>query len=173
MGEHICGVHAVYEALTAERQPIERIHIAREAQSGKIREILDLARARGVPVRKEERVVLDRLAHGEVHQGIIAISGEVGYADFDVLFKSDKPLIVVLDGVEDPHNLGAVIRTAEACGASGVVVPERHSAPLTATVVKSSAGAAVYVPIVRVKNIVNAIDEMKERGLWVAGVDAA
>src|SRR4029079_2422080 len=104
---------------------------------------------------------LDRLARGEVHQGIIAISGEVGYADFDILFKNDSPLIVVLDGVEDPHNLGAVIRTAEACGASGVVVPDRHSAPLSATVVKASAGAAAYLPVVRVTNLVNAIKEMK------------
>ena len=173
MGEHICGVHAVYEALTSERQPLERIHIARETQSGKIREILDLARRRGVPVRKEERVVLDRLARGEVHQGIIAISGEVGYAGFDILFKNDNPLIVVLDGVEDPHNLGAVIRTAEACGVSGIVVPERHSAPLSATVVKASAGASAHLPVVRVKNLVNAIDEMKERGVWTVGVDTA
>jgi 23S rRNA (guanosine2251-2'-O)-methyltransferase len=173
MGEHICGVHAVYEALTAERQPIERIHIAREAQSGKIREILELARERGVPVRKEERVVLDRLARGEVHQGIVAISGEVEYADFEVLFKKDKPLIVVLDEVEDPHNLGAVIRTAEACGVSGIVVPERHSAPLSATVVKASAGASAHIPVVRVKNLANVIDEMKERGVWVVGVDTA
>jgi 23S rRNA (guanosine2251-2'-O)-methyltransferase len=173
MGEHICGVHAVYEALTSERQPIERIHIAREGHSGKVREILELARQRGVPVRKEERVVLDRLARGEIHQGIVAISAEIGYADFDVLFKNDKPLIVVLDGVEDPHNLGAVIRTADACGVSGVVVPERHSAPLSATVVKASAGASAHTPVVRVKNLVNAIDEIKERGAWVVGVDTA
>lgn len=169
----ICGVHAVYEALASRRQPIERIHIAREAHSGKVREILDLARERGVPVRKEDRVVLDRMAHGEVHQGIIAISAEVSYADFEVLFEPEKPLVVVLDGIEDPHNLGAVIRTAEASGASGVIVPERHSAPLSATVVKASAGAAAYVPVVRVKNLVAAIDELKERGLWVAGVDMA
>src|SRR5207244_9617229 len=101
------------------------------------------------------------------------ISGEVGYADFDVLFRSEKPLIVVLDGVEDPHNLGAVIRTAEACGVSGIVVPERHSAPMSATVVKASAGASVHMPVVRVKNLVNALDEMKVRGVWVVGVDTA
>lgn len=173
MGEQIYGVHAVYEALSSKRQPIERIHIAREAQSGKVKEILNLAREHGVPVRKEDRVVLDRMAKGEVHQGIIAISGEVVYADFEVLFRVDKPLIVILDGVEDPHNLGAVIRTAEACGASGIVVPERHSAPLSATVVKASAGASAHLPVVRVKNLVNAIDEMKERGVWVVGVDMA
>jgi 23S rRNA (guanosine2251-2'-O)-methyltransferase len=161
----------VYEALVSQRLPIERIHIARETHSPKLKEILDLARERGVSIRKEERHLLDRLAEGTVHQGIIAITGALPYADFDVLFKSSKPLVVVLDGVEDPHNLGAVIRTAEACGASGIVVPERHSAPLNATVVKASAGASAYVPIVRAKNLVSAIEEIKNRGLWVVGVD--
>jgi len=160
----------VYEAL-ASLQPIERIYIAREIRSPKLQQIFELARGRGVPVRKEERIVLDRLAEGAVHQGIVAISAATTYAEFDVLFRSDKPIVVALDGVEDPHNLGAVIRTAEACGVSGIVVPERHSAPLSATVVKASAGASAYVPIVRVKNLVNAIDEMKQRGLWVVGVD--
>src|SRR5258705_929951 len=171
MDNRICGVHAVYEALASRRQPIERIHIARETHSGKVKELLDLARERGVPVRKEERSILDRMAQGEVHQGVVAISGEVSYADFEVLLKAEKPLVVVLDGVEDPHNLGAVIRTAEAAGAAGIVVPERHSAPLSATVVKASAGASAHIPVVRVTNLVNAIDEMKERGLWIVGVD--
>ena len=121
----ICGVHAVYEVLAANRQPVERLYISRQPHSEKVREILNLARERGVPVRKEDRMVLDRMARGEVHQGIIAVSGEIAYADFEVLFKAGKPLIVVLDGVEDPHNLGAVIRTAEACGVSGIIVPER------------------------------------------------
>jgi 23S rRNA (guanosine2251-2'-O)-methyltransferase len=173
MDNRIYGVHAVYEALASRRLPIERIHIAREAHSAKLKEILELARERGVAVRKEERLVLDRLAEGAVHQGIIAISAALSYAEFDTLFKSNRPLVVILDGVEDPHNLGAVMRTAEACGATGIVVPERHSAPLSATVVKASAGASAYIPIVRVKNIVNAVDEMKARGLWVVGVDPA
>src|SRR5688572_13017828 len=129
MENRICGVHAVYEALASGKNPIERIHLSREAHSVRLKEILDLARDRGVPVRREDRSVLDRLGRGEVHQGIIAISGEIAYAPFDALFKSDKPVVVVLDGVEDPHNLGAVIRSAEASGASGVIVPERHSAP--------------------------------------------
>src|SRR5262245_11953929 len=171
MDNRICGVHAVYEALVSRRLPIERIHLAREAHSTKLKEILELARDRSIPVRKEERIVLDRLAEGRVHQGIIAISAALSYADFGTLFDTSKPLIVVLDGVEDPHNLGAVVRTSEACGASGIVVPERHSAPLTPTVVKASSGAAAYVPIARVNNLVNAIDEMKRRGLWVVGID--
>jgi 23S rRNA (guanosine2251-2'-O)-methyltransferase len=173
MDNRICGIHAVYEALASRRMPIERIHIAREAHSGKLKEILELARERDVPIRKEERSVLDRMAEGTVHQGVIAITAALSYADFDVLFKPEKPLIVVLDSVEDPHNLGAVIRTAEACNASGILVPERHSAPLSITVVKASAGASAYVPVVRVRNLVNGIDALKGRGLWVVGVDPA
>jgi 23S rRNA (guanosine2251-2'-O)-methyltransferase len=172
MHDRIYGVHAVFEALASQRLPIERIHIAREVRSAKLKEILDLAHERGVPVRKEEHSVLDRIAGGAVHQGIVAISAALSYADFEAPFKGDGlPLIVLLDGVEDPHNFGAVIRTAEACGVSGVVVPERHSAPLSATVAKASAGAAAHVPIVRVRNLVNAIDEMKTRGVWIVCVD--
>jgi 23S rRNA (guanosine2251-2'-O)-methyltransferase len=171
MSDKICGIHAVYEALASRRHAIERIHIARDAHAAKLKDILNLARERGVPIRKEERPILDRIAGGTVHQGIVAIASASEYADFEVLFKTEVPIVVILDGVEDPHNLGAVIRTADACKASGVVVPERHSAPLNATVIKSSAGATAYVPIVRVKNLVSAIDEVKERGLWVVGVD--
>src|SRR6059036_1193320 len=173
MDNWVCGVHAVFEALSSGRQPIERIHVAREIRSAKLNEILERARERGVPVRKDDRAVLDRLAHGAVHQGILAIIGEFVYAPFEKLFEPERPCVVVLDGVEDPHNLGAVIRTAEACGVSGVVVPERHSAPMSATVVKASAGASAYMPVVRVKNLVNGIDEMKVRGVWVVGIDTA
>ena len=173
MDNRIYGVHAVYEALASGRQPIERIHIARDSYSGKLKEILELARGRGVPVRKEDPSVLDKMAQGEVHQGIIAVAGEVSYSPFELLFEAHKPLVVVLDGVEDPHNLGAVIRTAEACGVSGIMVPERHSAPLSATVGKASAGALAHVPVVRVTNLVSAMDELKEHGLWVIGVDTA
>ena len=172
-GNRICGVHPVYEALASGNQPIERIHIAREIHSNKLKEILDIAHERGVPVRKEERAVLDRLAGPELHQGIVAITGELSYAGFEILFNRTNPLVIVLDGVEDPHNLGAVMRTAEACGASGVVVPERHSAMLSSAVVRASAGASAYVPVVRVKNLVTTVDELKQRGLWVVGIDQA
>ena len=171
MDNRICGVHAVYEALISGKLPLERIHVARETHSPKLKEILDIARQRGVPVRKEDRVVIDRLAAGAVHQGIVAIGGEFAYAALETLFGRAHSLVVVLDGVEDPHNLGAVIRTAEACGASGVVVPERRSAPLTAVVVKAAAGALAHLPIVRVTNVVSTIDELKKRGLWIVGVD--
>ena len=167
----ICGVHAVYEVLAAGRQPVERIHVLRDAKLPRLKEILDLARERGVPVRKEDRTILDKLAGGVVHQGIIAIAGEASYAPLSRVFESKLPCVVVLDGVEDPHNLGAVIRTSEACGASGVVVPDRHSAPLSATVAKASAGAIAHLPVVRVGNIATTLDHFKKEGLWVVGVD--
>ncbi len=173
MDNRICGIHAVYEALVSNQLPIERIHIARESHSGRVKEILDFAQKRNIPVRREERPILDRLAGGEVHQGIIAISAALSYADFEVLFKKEKPVVVILDGVEDPHNLGAVLRTADACNVTGVIVPERHSAPLSSTVVKASAGATAYVPVVRAGNLVNTIEELKRRGLWIVGVDTA
>jgi len=171
MDNRICGVHAVYEALASGHQPIERIYLARETHSGKLKDTVELARDAGVPIRKEDRATLDRMAQGQVHQGVIALSAEVPYSDFEALFKPSAPLVVVLDGVEDPQNLGAVIRTAEACGASGVLVPDRHSAPLSPTVAKASAGASAYVPIVRVKNLASSIEELKRRGLWIIGID--
>ena len=168
----ICGIHAVYEALVAGKT-IERIHVAREIRSPKIKEILELARQRSVPVRKDPRATLDRMAEGTVHQGVVAVAGEASYAALDRVFDAPLPCVVILDGVEDPHNLGAVLRTADACAASGVIVPERHSAPLTAAVAKASAGALAYVPVVRAGNIVSIIEELKRKGLWIVGVDAA
>jgi 23S rRNA (guanosine2251-2'-O)-methyltransferase len=167
----ICGVHAVYEALAAGRQPVERIHVLRDAKLPRLKEILDLARERGVPVRREDRNVLDKLAAGVVHQGIIAIAGEASYSPIQRVFEAKLPCVVVLDGVEDPHNLGAVIRTSEACGVSGVVVPERHSAPLSATVAKASAGAIAHMPVIRVGNIATTLERFKKEGIWVVGVD--
>jgi 23S rRNA (guanosine2251-2'-O)-methyltransferase len=167
----ICGVHAVYEVLAAGRPPVERIHILRDAQLPRLKQILELARERGVPVRKEERAVLDKIAAGVVHQGIVAIAGEATYSPLEKIFESQVPFVVVLDGVEDPHNLGAVIRTSEASGVSGVVVPERHSSPLTAAVAKASAGAVAYVPVIRVGNLTTTLDQLKNKGLWVVGVD--
>jgi 23S rRNA (guanosine2251-2'-O)-methyltransferase len=169
--EAICGVRAVFEALASRRRPVERIHIAREASLSRFQDIIQSAQEQGVPVRREARAALDRLARGSIHQGIVAILGEFAYSSLEALFGSGKPLVVVLDGVEDPQNLGAVIRTSEACGVSGVIVPERHSAPLSAAVARASAGASAYVPVVRVTNLARTLVDLKERGLWVVGVD--
>jgi len=173
MDNHIFGVHAVFEALLSTEQHLERIHVAREVNSPKIKQLLELAQSRRVPVRREERAIIDRLVPGKTHQGIVAIAGALPYADFEAMLRSDNSVIVVLDGVEDPHNLGAIIRTAEACHASGIVVPDRHSAPLSATVVKASAGATAHFPVARVTNLVVALDRLKEHGFWIVGVDVA
>ena len=154
----ICGVHAVYEALASGRQPVERIHVLRDARLPRLKQILDLARERGVPVRKEDRSVLDKISGGVVHQGIVAIAGTASYAPLKSIFDAKLPCAVVLDGVEDPHNLGAVIRTAEAAGVSGVIVPERHSAPLSAVVAKASAGAPAHFPVIRGGNLATTVD---------------
>jgi 23S rRNA (guanosine2251-2'-O)-methyltransferase len=173
MENWICGVHAVYEALASGTQPIERIHVAREVHSPKLKQTLELARKRGISIRMEDRTVVDRLARGAVHQGILAIVAEFTYAPLEKVLAGERPFVVALDGVEDTHNLGAVVRTAEACGVSGVIVPERHSAPLNAVVAKAAAGALAYVPVVRVTNLVNALEKAKGRGLWIVGVDAS
>src|SRR5262245_37898415 len=166
----ICGVHAVQEALAAVR-PVERIHILRNAHLPRLKQILDLAQRHGVPVRKEEHTILEKLAGGVAHQGVVAIVGEASYSTLETVFEAETPCVVVLDGVEDPHNLGAVIRSAEAAGVAGVIVPERHSAPLSAVVAKASAGALAYVPVIRVRNVAATLDELKEAGLWIVGVD--
>jgi len=173
MANQLCGVHAIYEALAAGNPPIERIYIGRETRSPKLQQVMDLAKQRDVPVRREERDVLERMAQGVSHQGIIAVCGEFSYSPESALFKTEQPCVVVLDGVEDPHNLGAVIRTAEASNVAGVVVPERHSAPLSDTVAKASAGASAYVPVVRVGNLVSFLDQLKTKGMWIVGIDAS
>jgi 23S rRNA (guanosine2251-2'-O)-methyltransferase len=173
MGNQLFGVHSIYEALTAGNPPIERIYVGRETRSPKLQEVIELAGQRSIPVRREDRNVLERMAPGVSHQGIIALCGEFRYSPEEILFRTKIPFIVVLDGVEDPHNLGAVIRTAEAGNVSGIVVPERHSAPLSDTVAKASAGALAHVPVVRAGNLVSFLDHIKKKGVWVVGVDAS
>lgn len=168
----IGGVHSVYEALTSVDRPIERLHIARGTVPEKVRRVVEMAEARGIPVRRETREALDRLAPNLRHQGIVAIGSTRTYQSFELLLRSPKPLLVVLDRVQDPHNLGAVIRTAETAGATGLVVTERRSASLSAAVSRSSAGALEHLPVARVSNLVSALKSMKSKGIWIVGVDA-
>jgi 23S rRNA (guanosine2251-2'-O)-methyltransferase len=170
------GIHAVREALAAGRA-LERILIGHGRHGERIEEIVQLARQRGVPVRFEDRAQLDRLAHGSEHQGVIAIAGAKPAASLeDLLAKAatdpaHKPLLVLLDGVEDPQNLGAIVRTALAAGADGVVIPERRAAGLTETVERASAGALAHLPVARVTNLARAMEEMKRAGFWLVGLD--
>lgn len=163
------GVHPVLEALRA-RRPLNRVVIARGASSGRLQEIIDLCRQLSIPVRFESREALDRLSGGLAHQGVVAVGAAQRYRELEDLLESAR-LLVLLDGVEDPHNLGAIIRTAHAAGAGGVVVPERRTAPLTEAVAKAAAGALEHLPVARVGNLNRALERLKDRGFWIYGLD--
>jgi 23S rRNA (guanosine2251-2'-O)-methyltransferase len=167
----LAGIHPVAEALRAGR-PLERVLVARGAGGPRLQQIIDLARQGSVPLRFEPRQALDRLAGSAAHQGVVALGAAQKYRSLDDVAESAR-LLVFLDGVEDPHNLGAVIRTAYAAGADAVVIPERRAAGLTETVAKAAAGALEHLPIVRVGNLNRALDEIKARGFWIYGVDAS
>ena len=165
----LIGIHPVTEALRAGR-PLERILISRGAGGNRLQEVIDLARKSGTSLRFEDRGALDRLAGAKSHQGVIALGAEKKYAVLDDLAPTAS-LLVVLDGVEDPHNLGAIIRTAHAAGADAVIVPERRAAGLTETVAKSAAGALEHLPVVQVVNINQTLRTLKDDGWFVYGLD--
>jgi len=172
----LTGIHAVREALEAGRA-IERIVIARGRHGERIEQIVQLARTRGVPVRFEERTQVDRLAGTREHQGVLALAAAKPAASLeDLLLQgtrqgAKKGLLVLLDGVEDPQNLGAVVRTALAAGADGVVIPERRAVGLTESVSRASAGALAHLPVARVTNLAHAMERMKEAGYWLVGLE--
>mgnify|MGYP001198247797 FL=1 len=176
-GEWLAGRHTVLEALRAGR-PVHKIWIAEGASKQPLAAILQLAKEAGVPVQSVDRRRLDQAVPGIQHQGVAAQAAALEYADLeDVLAaaerKGDPPLLLLLDEIEDPHNLGSMLRTADAAGVHGVVIPRRRSAGLTAAVAKVSAGAAAYVPVARTANLAQTIDRLKESGIWVAGADAS
>lgn len=173
----IVGRHQVHEALKAGR-PIERLLVAKGVSGGAVDEIVALARDRGVVVQFDERRRLDRLAQGLVHQGVVAVAAPVEYVAVDELLaaaeaKGEAPLLLALDEVQDPHNLGSLLRSADGAGAHGIIVPKRRSAGLTMTVARTSAGAVEHVPVAQVSNLVQALSDLKKRGLWVAGAEMA
>src|SRR5438105_8642032 len=176
-GAHVFGVQPVLEVLRAGQRPVERVTVAEGAHEARLHEIFEQARAAGVPVRRAPRAELQRLAAGANHQGVVATVAAARYLSSDELLDAlaarvgtnDPPLAVVLDGVEDPRNLGAIIRTAECAGAHGVFVPERRASGLTETVAKSAAGALEYVPVARAVNIARLVEELKGRGVWTVG----
>lgn len=170
------GIHAVKEALEAQR-PIDRIAIAKGRQDTRIEEIVQLARKNSIPVRFEDRNQLDRLANSKDHQGVVALAAARAAATLDDILTTANQahgqigLIILLDGIEDPHNLGAIVRTALAAGAYGVVIPDRRSAGLTDTVARTSAGALAHLPVVKVTNLARAMEELKQAGYWLVGLD--
>ncbi len=171
----IFGRNPVSEAIRSGR-PIDSILVARGMRTGAIVGILAKAKERSLRVKEVDQKKLDYMCAGGHHQGIAAVAAVVEYREMEDIFalaesRGEAPFVIVLDEIEDPHNLGAIIRTAECSGAHGVIIPSRRSAGLSFTVGKSSAGAVEYVPVVRVPNIPAILDTLKERGLWVYGAD--
>lgn len=170
----IFGIHAVEEALSARGRGFDYVAIAPGRGDARIQKIIQLCRAAGVPVRSMPRDQLTRLARTASHQGVVAITSEKQYTDLDDVFAQKRgqyAFVLLLDGIEDPHNLGAIIRTAEGAGADGIIIPERRSAGVTGTVVKASAGASEYLPIARVTNASRVLEDLKSRNLWTVGLD--
>lgn len=170
----MAGRRAVLEALQAGRR-VNKVVVAEHAEGGSLSEIIAKASSLGIVVQKVPRSTLSRLA-GDHHQGVLAYVSPYEYVDLEDVIGRDTgqlPLVVLLDGVTDPHNVGAIVRTAEAAGAQGVVLPKRRSAPLTSTVAKAAAGALEYIPVARVTNLVQAMEQLKRRGYWLVGADVA
>lgn len=171
----IAGRNCVKEALSSGRA-IEYVMVARGTKGGAVVNLMALAKEKSIPVKEADSKKLDFMCGGAVHQGIIALAAVKEYSTVEDIFetaksRNEEPFIIVLDEIEDPHNLGAIIRTAECTGTHGVIVPKRRSAGLSYTVGKASAGAVEYVKVARVTNIPSVIDELKERGVWVFGAD--
>ncbi|WP_028543489.1 23S rRNA (guanosine(2251)-2'-O)-methyltransferase RlmB [Paenibacillus taiwanensis] len=173
--EMIAGKHSVMEALRSGRT-INKIWIAEQAQKHLTLPIIAEAKKAGIIVQSADKRKLDQMVEGIQHQGVVAQVAAYDYVEVDDILalaeqKGEKPFILVLDEIEDPHNLGSMLRTADCTGVHGVIIPKRRSVGLTATVSKISAGAVEYVPVARVSNLAQTIDQLKERGVWVVGTD--
>ncbi len=168
----ICGIHAVREALISGR-PIQHIHFQQGLRNPRVRELMVECRRRGIPMRFDPPASLERLAQGGHHQGVVAIAAGHPYTDLEEVLEKKRAtaLLLLLDGVQDTHNLGALIRTACAAGADAVVLPERRSAGLSAAAVQAASGAAEHLPVVRVANLDRTVEDLKERSFWIFGVD--
>ena len=173
--DFVFGRHAVVEALqTPDR--VNRVFIQEGTSGRDAAKVIELAREKGIQVQTVPKTKIEDLVGNTVHQGLVASIAAYEYADLEDVFqkaeeKGEDPFIVILDGVEDPHNLGSILRTADATGVHGIIIPKRRSASLTATVAKASTGAIEHVPVVRVTNLTQTIEQLKARGVWVFGTD--
>jgi len=172
---YIEGRNPVIEAIRSDR-PIEKILIAKGSKQGSIRKIKGMAKDKGIVIQHVNKSKLDSISRTNSHQGVVALVAEYKYRTVDDILdvakkRNEKPFVIILDEIKDPHNLGAIMRTAECAGAHGIIIPKRRSVGLTPTVAKSSAGAIEYMPVARVSNIVYTIEELKEKGLWIYGAD--
>ena len=171
----VAGRNAVMEVLKGNRS-VNRLLVANGSSEGSMREIIALAKEKGINIQFYDRSKLDAMAPGIRHQGVLAQVPPVQYAELEDILqiardRNEPPFIVLLDELEDPHNLGAILRTADAAGVHGVLIPKHRSCPLSATVAKTSAGAVEHVPVARIGNMVQTIKKLKKEGLWVAAAD--
>lgn len=171
----IIGRNAVLEAVRSGRE-IDKLFVAKGNTSGAIVPIIEKCRAKKIVIKEVPVTKLDFMSGGATHQGVIALVPAQSYSSLEEIFsvangKNENPFIIICDGIEDPHNLGAIIRTAEATGVHGIIIPKHRSVTLNATVAKSASGALEYMKVCKVTNIPNTIDELKKRGLWVFGAD--
>jgi 23S rRNA (guanosine2251-2'-O)-methyltransferase len=171
---YIYGINAVSEALKARGRAFQWVGMAKERHDLRLQRMIEDCRRLAVPVRFLTRMELDRMAGNAAHQGVVAVTSAKQYSELDDVIEARRgrySFIVVLDGVEDPHNLGAILRTADAAGADGVIIPERRAAGVTGTVTKTSAGASEHLPIAKVTNIARTVEELKDRNVWTVGLD--
>lgn len=173
--EIIVGRNSVLEALKAGRS-LNKILVAKGERQGSIRDIIGQAKEQGLVVQEVDAAKLDQMSAGVRHQGVIALAAPVAYVELEDILsaaysKNETPFLVLLDELADPHNVGAILRTADATGVHGVLIPKRRSCPLTQTVAKTSAGAIEHVPVARIGNISQTIKTLKKQGLWVVGAD--
>ena len=171
----VSGRNAVRELLESGRD-IEKIYIQSGQREGSVNQLIGICSDRRIQIVEVDKRKLDQLSYGQRHQGIVAIAAERNYSSVDEILsyaneRGEKPFIILLDGVEDPHNLGAIIRSAECVGAHGVIIPKRRAVGLTSTVAKASAGAVEHMRVAKVTNLGQTIDILKEHGLWIYGAD--
>lgn len=169
------GRNPVIEALKNDRE-IDKILINKASKEGSIKKIIALAKENNIVIQNVDRRKLDDMSESHAHQGVIAITSEYKYYELEEILeiskkRNEEPFFIILDGITDPHNLGSIIRTADAVGAHAVIIPKRRSVHITPIVAKASAGAVEYIPVCKVTNIVNTIKILKENGLWIAAVD--
>ena len=174
MSDIIFGIHAVSEALKSRERSFDYVAIAKDRTDPRIQRIIDDCRQSGVSVRFVRREEIDRETKTRTHQGVMAFTSRKRFSDLDDILENKRgqhAFVLVLDGIEDPHNLGALMRSADGAGVDGVVIPERRAAGITGTVVKASAGASEHLSVARVVNIARSLEDLKERNVWVVGLD--
>lgn len=171
--EILFGLHPVEEALRSGSRRFDHVCVSRERNDVRLGRLIDACRQSGIRLRFEQRGQLTKMARSAAHQGVVAVVRERQFLDLNELLQEGRAdlLLLALDGIEDPQNLGALLRTADAAGVHGVIVTERRSAPLSPAAVKASAGAAEHIKIARVVNLVRALEELKEKGMWCIGLD--